>query len=217
MLQLGADWLDRYVRVHLRDALAYGFEDGIVSGTGIDQPIGMIRDLAGAIDPVNGYAAKAPVALASFSAADLGAIFETLATTETGKRRAVGTPVFLYNPADWYTKIFPAAHQLLAGGYRNVLPFSVNFVPCVSVPEGQAIIGLAKRYLLTVATPTEGQIEFSDHYKFLEDDRTDIIKLLGNGMPKDNNSFVLLDIENIAPFVPQVSVVGTVSTQEVAP
>lgn len=215
MLTLGAPWLDRFVREVLYDSISWGLEDGIVNGTGHDEPIGMIRDLSGSIDPVTGYSAKTEVVLNSFSQADLGPVMKELATGINGNTRVVGEVIFLYNPADWYTSVHPAAHILGPTGYVNVVPFPVKFVPCVSVPIGKAVIGIAKRYFMTVATSEDGQIEFSDHYKFLEDDRTYLIKLLGNGMPKDNKAFAYLDISNIKPFVPAVSVQGVVQTEDV--
>lgn len=45
MLDLGATWLDSYVRQVLQDALYVGLEEGIVCGTGVKMPIGMMKDL----------------------------------------------------------------------------------------------------------------------------------------------------------------------------
>ncbi|OMK58976.1 hypothetical protein [Clostridioides difficile] len=49
MLDLGAEWLDRYVRVVLTESISLGLEMGIVAGTGKDQPIGMMKDLKGSV------------------------------------------------------------------------------------------------------------------------------------------------------------------------
>lgn len=212
MLELGAEWLDRYVRTHLYDALAYGLEDGIVNGTGINEPIGMIRNLS-SYDTTTGYAAKAATALTSFSAENYGAILKDLAQTGAGKSRRVGTVIFLYNPKDWYTLVYPAVYNLTSNGYANIVPFDTRFVPCISVPEKKAIVGIAGQYLLTIATSKDGQIEFSDDYKFLEDNRTYLIKFYGNGMPKDNVSFKYLNITNLKPFVPKVQIDGTTPVQ----
>ena len=45
------------------------------------------------------------------------------------------------------------------------------------------------------------KIEYSDEYKFLEDQRTYITKFLGNGKAKDNESFTVFDISGMAPAV----------------
>ena len=48
-LDLGAAWLDSFIRRFFVEALSLGLEDAIVAGTGKDQPIGMNRDLEGAV------------------------------------------------------------------------------------------------------------------------------------------------------------------------
>jgi hypothetical protein len=45
------------------------------------------------------------------------------------------------------------------------------------------------------------KIEYSDHYKFLEDERTYITKQYANGKPIDNESFLLFNISNMNPAV----------------
>lgn len=68
MLDLGPEWLDRYVRSMLAEGIANGLENGIINGRGmataavdpadrIYEPVGMIRDLD-TYDQVTGYAAK---------------------------------------------------------------------------------------------------------------------------------------------------------------
>ena len=55
-----------------------------------------------------------------------------------------------------------------------------------------------------------GQIEYSDEFQFLDDNRVYKIKLYGNGMPLDGNAFVVADITNLAPLTVTMNV-GTVS------
>ena len=52
MLDLGPDWVDRYVRALLVEANAAGLEDAVVDGDGNDKPLGMTRALTGAVDGV---------------------------------------------------------------------------------------------------------------------------------------------------------------------
>lgn len=203
MLKLGAAWLDRYVRTLLEDTLSYGLEDGFVNGTGKNQPVGMIRDLSAAIDPENGYAAKSATALNSFSVANLGAVLATLRVDASGRDRSIGVPFFAYNPAD-EVKVTKARKVLGSNGYIDVVPYAIDFIECQSVTQGKAVIGIKGRYLGTLASPSEGQIQTSDEYKFLEQNRTYAIALLGNGTPKDNTSYAYVDITNLEPFVPEV-------------
>ena len=45
MLDLGPAWLDSYVRDILTEAIYNGLEEGIIAGTGKDQPIGMMKQV----------------------------------------------------------------------------------------------------------------------------------------------------------------------------
>lgn len=206
MLTLGAEWLDRYVRSILTDALAYGLEDGIVNGDGLNQPVGMKRNMAGALDPLTGKPEKAAVALNSFSIEDLGGVMATMQKDSAGRYRHAGKFFFAYNPAD-EVKVLGARKVLSPMGYIDVVPFPIVFVPCISVEEGKAILGISGRYLVTAAGAKEGAIEYTDHLRFLQNDRTFKIELLANGVPKDNNSFALLDIANLKPFLPKIETV----------
>ena len=62
----------------------------------------------------------------------------------------------------------------------------------------------------------EGVIEFSDEYKFLEDQRTYKIKTYGVGRAIDENSALVLDISGLEEAVIPVKVKGTVATKEQA-
>lgn len=202
MLTLGAEWIDRYVRVILKDALAFGLEEGFVMGTGKNQPIGMIRSTA-TFDETDGYPAKTASALANFSIPALGAQIAKLKVHSGNRRRPARGLFFAYSPAD-EVKVLAARKVLGPMGYIDVVPYNIDFVECASLPAKTAILGISKQYLGTIAGNEDGQLEFSDEYKFLEQNRTYAIHLLGNGLPKDMTSFVVLDIENLAPFVPQV-------------
>ena len=118
------------------------------------------------------------------------------------------------NPTDYLTKIMPATTvRRTDGGYNNdVLPVPTQIIQSSRVAEGEAIIGLGKRYLMVAGTGKSGKIEYSDEYHFLEDERVYLTKFYGHGQPKDNNSFILADITNLKPTVLEVSVVSMPAT-----
>jgi len=77
------------------------------------------------------------------------------------------------------------------------------------MPEGKAIFGIASRYFMGIGAGTSGgKLEYSDEYKFLEDERMYKIKLYGNGRPLDDVSFVYADISGLKPLILQVEVVN---------
>lgn len=195
MLKLGPEWLDNYVRVLLTDALAAGLENGIINGNGQNQPIGMLYDLE-AYKADGTLQKKTAVPLASFSIEDLGAVLDVLKEDVAGRRRNIGVPFFAYSVAD-ETQVLRARKVLGPMGYVDVVPYTIDFVPVSSLASGEAVVGIRNQYLLTVAGNPDGELEYSDEYKFLEKNRTYAINLLANGIPKDDNAFVPVDISGL--------------------
>lgn len=194
MLDLGAEWLDRYVRTVLSEAISIGLELAIVAGTGKDQPIGMIKNLKGSV--VEGvYPDKAATVLEDLRPITLGT--KVMAPLTKNGKRAVPSVLMIVNPIDYWSKIFPATTILTANGVYlyGVLPIPGEVVQSVAVPEGKLIAGMAKDYFLGVGST--GKIEYSDEYKFVEDERVYIAKQYANGLPKDNDSFLVFDISKL--------------------
>lgn len=53
MLELGATYIDAYVRRILADALAYGLEDGFINGDGKNKPVGILKNINGSVTQVH--------------------------------------------------------------------------------------------------------------------------------------------------------------------
>ncbi len=225
MLDLGPEWLDRYVRTILYEAIANGLEDGIINGRGVAEgaanpvnyiyePIGMIRDLSN-FDVADGYAAKATIPVSDFSPESYGGLISQLAVGPNLLNRTITEVLLIVNPVDYLTKIFPATtYKTPQGGYvKDIFPFPTKVVQSAYVTQGKAIIGIAKRYLAVLGTGKDGRIEYSDEYKFLEDERYYLIKLYGTGRPLDNTSFLYLDISDIKPVAPIVRVADYVDAR----
>ena len=209
MLDMGPSWLDRYVRGMLAEAVAVEVERGIVVGTGKNEPIGMTKALTGAVDGV--YQDKAVGAtITALDSAAYGAVLDKLSTTSNGHRRPVSRVLMLVNPADYFTKVFPATTvRTTDGSYNsNVLPFPTDVIQSVAVPAGKAVIGLGDKYFMALGTAGKaGTIEYSDQYHFLKLERVYMTYFYGNGMPLDDNAFVVADISGIKPSVLDVRVI----------
>jgi len=78
------------------------------------------------------------------------------------------------------------------------------------VPENKAIALLPKKYTCGISRMG---IDFSDHYKFLEQLRTYTILTYGNGRLKSNDDAVVLDITNLKELKPIVQTEGEVTTK----
>ncbi len=218
MLALGPVWLDRYIREILYEALAFGLEKGILSGTGSDEPIGMDReaDDDSYFTVKTGYNQKTPIPVTSLDPESYGLLLSKLAKTAKGNPRVVKNVILVVNPVDYLQKIMPATTIRGADGryVNNILPYPTRVIQSVEVTEGQAVIGLADRYWMGFGLTKDGKIEHADQYLFFEDYRAYKIRFLGHGQPKDNNSFALLDISCLKPASHRVEVLpeGPVNT-----
>lgn len=202
MIDLGPSWIDVYVRRILAEAAAVGLEVAIADGDGKDKPIGMTRDVSDEVTVTGGvYPRKTATKVKEFSPAVYGEILSELTVNPIGGQRPVQNLIMVVNPKDYYKIVMPATTiQTPNGLYANdVLPVPTKIIQSVGQPEGYATIGLAKKYFMGIGTSKRGTIEYSDDFKYLDDLRTYIIKMHGNGMPKDNNAFMLLDISELKP------------------
>ncbi len=208
MLDLGPAWLDRYVRAVLAEALAVGLEEGIINGTGKDMPIGMTRQVGTGVVVTDGvYPVKPMVTLTDLRPETYGAfIAEYLAHTAKGNPRVVDEVLLIVNPSDYLRRVMPASTMLTPGGtfVRDVFPFPTRVVQSVRVAQGEAVMGIAKRYFAGAGMAKNGRIEYSDEYKFLDDERVYLIKLYANGRPMDNYSFVRVNISGLRPLAYRV-------------
>jgi hypothetical protein len=211
--------MDRYVRAVLGEALAFGLEEGIINGTGKDMPIGMNRQVGTGVVVTDGvYPLKATVPVTSLDPVTYGTLLATLAKDANNKDRVVSKVVLIVNPTDYLTKIMPATTVRSTDGTytTNVFPFPTTVIQSAQVPAGKAIIGLAEKYFMGIGTAKSGKIEYSDEYKFLEDERVYLVKLYVHGEPLDNNAFIYTDISGLVPTIQTVTVSGTVNTKAVA-
>ena len=195
-LDLGVVWLDRFIITVLKESILLGAEKAIFTGTGKDEPIGMNRNLKGSV--VEGvYPEKTKVVLNSFEPDILFPMIGELAKTDKGSRK-VSKVLFVCNPVDYWKKVLPAITKVNAdGNYVQTLPFPFVIVQSEFVEVNSAIMGIGKQYFFGVGGNKEGKILYSDDFKFLDDERTYLAKLDGNGKPKDNYSFLYLDITNM--------------------
>jgi len=218
MLAVGPAWIDAYVRGVLSEAIALATETAIVNGTGKDQPIGMNRSVADNVVVTAGvYPLKTAIVVNDLSPVTFGIIAKKLAAGPNGKQRPVAKILMLVNPNDYFTKVYPnTTIRAMDGTYSyNVLPYPTEIIQSTAVTEGTAIFGLADKYFMGIGAGTSGgKIEFSDEFRWLEDQRVYLTKMYGNGKAVDDNAFVLADITGMKIGSVTVSVVGTVATKE---
>lgn len=216
ILDLGPVWLDNYVRTVLSEAIAEGLEDGIVNGNGIDKPIGMISNLEGSYSSSTGWPAKSATAVNALDPATYATILAQLATHPAGddygtdRSRAVNEVLLIVNPATYLSKVYPAVTIMGANGtYVQTFPYPTRVIQSNAVPANKAIFGVDQKYFFGLCSDQGGKLDYSDHAKFLDDQRLYKIKLYGNGTPKDNNAFYYADIANLKATYPTVNTVNS--------
>lgn len=206
IINMGYKWIDRFVRTILLEVNEEGLETGIIAGNGNDAPIGILKDLEGSVQ--NGvYPDKTAVAITDLGPDSFGKL--VLPTLNRDGKRNVDTIVIIANQNELDTKIYKATHVLSFNGYVKADNYK-NFVYVASpdVPANKAIAYIPKKY--TAGISRMG-IDYSDHYKFLEQLRTYTILTYGNGRLKSNDDAVVLDITNLQPLKPIVKTEATVN------
>lgn len=203
MLDLGPTFLDGYIRAVLSEAIMAGLEVAIVSGTGVNEPVGLIKDIHEGVSfsSTTGYPDKAKVAIKSFAPAEYGAIVAQMAKTEGGHKRKFTEVGLIVNQTDYLTKVMPATTVLNANGtyVNNLFPFPTTVYVSNALDDGEAVLFLKDEYFMGMGGSKNGVIEYSDECKFLEDQRVFKVKQYGAGRAFDNTSALYLDISGLEP------------------
>lgn len=214
MLDLGPQFIDKYIREVLKDALLCGLEKAIIDGTGKNQPIGLNRNISKDVSVSGGiYPKKEAVKVTSFEPKTYGELLAKMAINESGRMRKFKEVLMICNQVDYLTKVMPATTaQNVNGEYKNNLfPYPTENVISNELQTGEAILCLPEEYFMGIGGAKEGIITFSDEYKFLEDVRYYKIKTYGDGKAYDNTVSILIDISELDPAYITVNA-NTIST-----
>ena len=190
--KLGPTWLAQYVTTFLREVMAATLELAVINGDGKLKPIGIMRKLSGSTDGV--YPEKTAVKITDLTPKSFGGPRGLLAK----EKMLNGKISLVVNPVTYETKISPNLffQNTQTGAWVQLgLPNGESVVKSYAVPEGKAILGNLKNYLLAVA----GDVELKKYEETLaiEDMDLFIAKMFSNGLAKNPNAFVVLDLADI--------------------
>lgn len=208
-LDLGPRWVDRYVRLCLSEAIAEAWEKVIINGTGSDEPIGLMKDLDGSIDPVNGYPDKTAAGTLTFadSAAMVKEFAKVLKTaskytykiskTDTGElkyRKVKGNVYLIVNPVNYYDIVARVTTQNANGVFVSNLPFisEDHIIESLEVPADKLIAYVGGQY-----DATQSRAEKVSVYKetfAMKRATLYAVDMLGNGQPANNDAAQVYDI-----------------------
>lgn len=198
MIDLGPEWLESYVRACLTEAISYALETAVVSGDGSNCPIGMDRDLDS--ESSGAYSQKTATAVTDLMPDTYGELVATLAKDENGKDRSTEGLALIVNNATYYKRIFPATTVLNnAGQYVNsAFPVATDVIKSTAMEDDYAILGVPENYFLGIGRAARNNaIQYSDEYRFLEDQRVFKIVSYAAGRAIDNTAFLLLDVSGL--------------------
>lgn len=191
MLQLGPEWIERYVRTMLVEAMSVGLERGFVAGDGKNQPIGLLKDPAGAVtDGV--YPDKTAAGTLTFADSEtiinqLAGVMKLLAKDKNDKPRNIsGRVVMLVNPFDKYDIDAKATIRNDAGAYVTGLPYNPSVIESEFVPEGKVIFFIVNQYI--AAMGGDYGIKKYTETMALEDATLYIAKQHATGKPVDEKA-----------------------------
>ncbi len=120
-------------------------------------------------------------------------------TKHGGRTRVFDQVTLICNQKDYLEKIMPATTVITAAGTyaTNLFPFPTDVVRSAEMATGEALLVLPEEYFAGLGSSKEGILEFSDEFKFTQDQRVFKIKLYGNGKAYDNSVAILLDISEL--------------------
>ena len=210
MLELGPEWIERYVRTLLVESYSVGLEYGFVNGRGgaQDEPVGLMKDVAdnGAVtDKVSsGTLTFAPSERGEIIAGELYGVIKNLSTNSDGKQRKVaGKVVMVVNPMDAIAVQFRNTIQTANGQWVTSLPYNIQIVESEEVPAGRALFFVKGEYIAVIAGGYK--LKKFDQTLAMEDATLYTIKQFANGKPKDNKTALVYDLNiNFTADVPAV-------------
>jgi Phage capsid family len=202
MLKLGPEWVERYVRTIITEAMAVGLERGYVAGTGNNEPIGLLKDLKGAV--VEGvYPDKKSEGTLTFKPGrttirEMQGVVEKLSIRPVGKdekekvRNVAGKVIMLVNPFDSFGIQANSTVQNSAGIYVQSLPFNPITIPSAFVPKGKVAFLVKGQYIAAIGGPMT--VNKYEQTMAMQDATLYIAKQFATGKPADNYASVVYDL-----------------------
>jgi len=201
MLDLGPEWVERYVRTLLVESYSVGLEYGLVNGRGPAQnePIGLMKNVDSETGAVTTKASSgtltfAPSEYGEVVAGELHDVIKNLATDAKGKaRKVLNKIVMVVNPVDVISVQVRNTIQTSNGQWVTALPYNIKLVESEEIPEKKALFFVKGEYLAAVAGGYKTN-KF-DQTLAIEDAMLYTIKQFANGKPKDNKTALLYDLD----------------------
>lgn len=198
MIELGPEWVERFVRTVAVETISVGLEHGFVNGTGQSQPVGLLKDKdpdSGAVtDKVSsGTLTFEPSERGEIIAGELYGVVNALSTDAKGKARKVSNRiVMVVNPTDAIAVSFRNTIQTANGQWVMALPYNIDVVESDEIPAKKALFFVQGEYIAVIAGGYK--LKKFDQTLAMEDATLFTIKQFANGEPKDNKTALVYDL-----------------------
>ncbi|PFE56021.1 phage major capsid protein [Bacillus cereus] len=207
MLELGPEWVERYVRTLLVESYSVGLEFGFVNGGGsvAHQPVGLMKDVNATTGAVtdkksSGTLTFAPSEYGELIAGELYEVVKALSVDAKGKsRKVLNNIVMVVNPVDYIGVQARNTIQTASGQWVMALPYNIQIVESEEVPVGKSLFFVKGQYLAAIAGGYK--LKKFDQTLAIEDATLYTIKQFANGKPKDNKAALVYDLK--ISFVPK--------------
>ncbi|EAH1625197.1 phage major capsid protein [Listeria monocytogenes] len=199
----GPVWVKRFVVTQIEEAFAVALESAFIIGDGKDKPVGLTRKVGKGTNVVDGvYPEKVASGTLTFASSkvtvnELTDVYKYHSVKENGNPLNVaGEVTLLVNPTDaWDVK--KQYTSLNANGvYVTALPYNLNIIESLFVPEKKAISYVAERYDALVGGPLD--ISTFDQTLAFEDLNLYAAKQFAYGKAKDDKASAVWTL-NIKP------------------
>ncbi|MDU9418059.1 phage major capsid protein [Staphylococcus lloydii] len=202
----GVQWVDRYVRLQIKEAFAVAIEKTAIQGLGKaqDQPVGLMKEINRSNGAVSDKAVAGTLTLsdAKTSISEIGGVIKNLSTKEYYDKdgnvkkskgaSVLNNVVIALNPADYiYTGV--AFMQLHNGQFVSPIPFNVTFEQSEFVPAGKAVAFDKTRYNFYAGS--EVIVREFDQTLALEDMDLYTAKQFLYAEPDDNKTSFVYDVD----------------------
>lgn len=202
----GVQWVDRYVRLQIKEAFAVAIEKTAIQGLGKaqDQPVGLMKEINRSNGAVSDKKVAGTLTLKDpdTSIREIGDVIKNLSIKEfydkdgnvkTSKgANVLNNVVIALNPADYiYTGV--AFMQLHNGSYVSPIPFNMTFEQSEFVPQGKAVAFDKTRYNFYAGS--EVIVREFDQTLALEDMDLYTAKQFLYAEPDDNKTSFVYDVD----------------------
>lgn len=203
MLELGPEWVERYVRTCLTEAIKVGLEYGFIQGKGTaeEEPVGLLYE----IESNGAVVEKESAGTLTFkpgrkTITELRDVVKLLArklnadgTDSDRPKRVAGKVVMVTNPFDTFDIQANATIQNANGAYVTNLPFNPIPTESVFVPEGKVAFFVKGEYIAATGGPLK--VKKFDQTLAFEDATLYTAKQYATGKPKDKYTSQVYDLD----------------------